>query len=52
MFWIVFQLAALVGFIFIGIVSFKLTDEQMRAEAGKFLNNSASPRVRSTTLNI
>ncbi len=46
MFWIVFQLAALVGFIFIGIVSFKLTDEQMRAEAGKFLNNSAvNPRA-------
>jgi hypothetical protein len=52
MFWIVFQLAALVGFIFIGIVSFKLTDEQMRAEAGKFLNNSVSTPVRSISLNI
>jgi len=36
-FWIIFQLAALIGFIFIGIVSFKLTEEQMRAEAGKFI---------------
>lgn len=37
MFWIVFQLAALIGFIFIGLVSFKLTTEQMNAEAGKLL---------------
>jgi len=36
-FWIIFQLAAIIGFIFIGIVSFKLTEEQMRAEAATFL---------------
>jgi hypothetical protein len=34
-FWIAFQLAALAGFILIGLVSFKLTPEQMYAEAGK-----------------
>ncbi|KAF8494752.1 peptidase M50B-like-domain-containing protein [Hysterangium stoloniferum] len=38
-FWIMFQLAALVGFLFIGIVSFRRTTEQMQAEAGKFLQS-------------
>lgn len=42
-FWIIFQLAALIGFIFIGIVSFKLTEEQMRTEAGKFITTPHRP---------
>ncbi|KAI9509126.1 peptidase M50B-like-domain-containing protein [Russula earlei] len=37
MFWITFQLGALVGFVFIGIASFRLTKDQMYAEACKFL---------------
>jgi hypothetical protein len=41
-FWIIFQIAALIGFVFIGIVSFKLTGDQMRAEAGKFLVNTSA----------
>jgi hypothetical protein len=40
MFWIAFQLGSLIGFIFIGIVSFKLTTDEMNAQAGKFLANS------------
>jgi hypothetical protein len=35
LFWITFQLAALAGFILIGLASFKLSQEQMNAEAGK-----------------
>jgi hypothetical protein len=41
-FWIIFQIAALIGFVFIGIVSFKLTGDQMRAEAGEFLVNTSA----------
>ncbi|KAH9970973.1 peptidase M50B-like-domain-containing protein [Lactifluus volemus] len=37
LFWITFQLGALVGFIFIGLASFKLSQEQMNAEAARFL---------------
>ncbi|KAI0258710.1 peptidase M50B-like-domain-containing protein [Gloeopeniophorella convolvens] len=37
MFWIVFQLSVLVGFILVGIVSFKLTKGQMYVEAKRFL---------------
>lgn len=37
MFWIAFQLGSLIGFIFIGIVSFKLTTDEMNAQAGEFL---------------
>src|SRR5260370_40979503 len=36
MFWVVFQLGSLIGFIFLGIAAFKLTPDQMNAEAGKF----------------
>ena len=36
MFWIVFQLGTLIGFIFIGIAAFKLTPDQMNVEACKF----------------
>lgn len=36
-FWIAFQLAWLVGFVLIGIASFKLTPEQMFVEAQRFL---------------
>src|SRR5260221_5040283 len=36
MFWIVFQLGSLIGFIFLGIAAFKLTPDQMNAEAGEF----------------
>jgi hypothetical protein len=36
MFWIAFQLGSLIGFIFLGIVAFKLTPDEMNAEAGKF----------------
>ena len=36
MFWIVFQLGSLIGFIFLGIAAFKLTPDEMNAEAGKF----------------
>jgi hypothetical protein len=36
-FWIAFQLAWLVGFVLIGIASFKLTQEQMFVEAQRFL---------------
>ena len=35
LFWITFQLAALGGFVLIGLASFKLTQDQMNAEAGK-----------------
>jgi hypothetical protein len=37
-FWIAFQLAWLVGFVLIGIASFKLTQEQMFVEARMSLN--------------
>ncbi|KAF8464545.1 peptidase M50B-like-domain-containing protein [Russula ochroleuca] len=37
MFWIVFQLGSLIGFIFIGIAAFKLTPDQMNVEASRFL---------------
>lgn len=37
MFWIVFQLGSLIGFIFLGIAAFKLTPDQMNAEAAQFL---------------
>jgi len=37
MFWIVFQLGSLIGFIFLGIAAFKLTPDQMNAEAARFL---------------
>ena len=37
MFWIAFQLGSLIGFIFIGIAAFKLTPDQMNAEAGMFV---------------
>ena len=40
MFWIVFQLGSLIGFIFLGIAAFKLTPDEMNAEAGKFQANS------------
>jgi hypothetical protein len=40
MFWIVFQLGSLIGFIFIGIAAFKLTPDQMNVEACRFLTNS------------
>ncbi|KAH9166723.1 hypothetical protein EDB89DRAFT_2002009 [Lactarius sanguifluus] len=36
-FWITFQLAWLVGFVLIGIASFKLTPDQMYVEAARFL---------------
>jgi hypothetical protein len=39
MFWIVFQLGSLIGFIFLGIAAFKLTPDEMNAEAGKFQAN-------------
>src|ERR1700755_2858270 len=45
MFWIVFQLGSLIGFIFLGIAAFKLTPDQMNAEAGKY-------QVNSTPLNL
>jgi hypothetical protein len=45
MFWIVFQLGSLIGFIFLGIVAFKLTPEQMNAEAGKFQADSTKPHT-------
>jgi len=41
MFWIAFQLGALVGFVFLGIAAFKLTEDEMNAEAGKSLYNAA-----------
>jgi len=37
MFWIAFQLGSLIGFIFLGIAAFKLTPDQMNAEAARFL---------------
>ena len=42
MFWIAFQLGSLIGFIFIGIVSFKLTTDEMNSQAGKFLAKNPS----------
>jgi hypothetical protein len=39
MFWIVFQLGSLIGFIFIGLAAFKLNLEQMNVEACEFLTN-------------
>ncbi|KAI0027800.1 peptidase M50B-like-domain-containing protein [Vararia minispora EC-137] len=36
-FWILFEVATLIAFVLIGIVSFKRTPEQMQAEAGRFL---------------
>jgi hypothetical protein len=39
-FWITFQLAWLIGFVLIGIASFKLTPEQMAVEAGMCLRNA------------
>lgn len=35
--WIVFEIAVLIGFVFLGIVCFKRTKEQMYAEAGMFI---------------
>lgn len=34
--WILFEILVLVGIIFLGITSFKLTSDQMRSEAGRF----------------
>ena len=45
MFWIVFQLGSLIGFIFLGIAAFKLTPDEMNAEAGKFQANSIPPNL-------
>ena len=39
-FWITFQLGWLVGFVLIGIASFKLTQDQMAVEAGMFARDS------------
>jgi len=36
-FWIFFEIAAVIGFILIGIASFKLTSDQMNVEAASFL---------------
>lgn len=43
MFWIVFQLGSLIGFIFLGISAFKLTPDEMNAEAGEFQPFSFPP---------
>jgi hypothetical protein len=45
LFWITFQLGALVGFIFIGLASFKLSQEQMNAEAGKSFESVSRRRT-------
>jgi hypothetical protein len=50
MFWIVFQLGSLIGFIFLGIAAFKLTPDQMNAEAGKFQPNSTPLNLTSPCL--
>ena len=39
-FWIIFQLCWLVGFVLIGVASFKLTPDQMAVEAGMYLGNA------------
>jgi len=36
-FWILFEIASLIGFVLIGIASFKRTTDQMYAEAAQFL---------------
>ena len=35
--WIVFEIAVLIGFVFLGIAAFKRTPDEMYAEAAQFL---------------
>jgi hypothetical protein len=49
LFWITFQLAALGGFVLIGLASFKLTQDQMNAEAGKSFQTLLSLLVVDVT---
>ena len=46
-FWITFQLGWLVGFVLIGIASFKLTQEQMAVEAGMLLGTFATYQMNT-----
>ena len=35
--WIIFEIAVIIGFVLIGIVAFKLTSDEMYAQAAQFL---------------